>query len=356
MEETPHRRRPRYAGKNPRRFEEKYKELNPDKYTEEIRKVMERGHTPAGMHRPICVDEILELLAPRPGETGLDATLGFGGHARELLQRVTPGGCLFATDVDPLELPRTEARLRELGYDEKTLRVHKMNFAGILRLLPEIGEGFDFVLADLGISSMQLDNPGRGFTFKKEGPLDLRLNPGHGQPASALLKSLSEDAMEKILRVNADEPHAREIAHAIHCQNGQINTTLAFADVVRSAVMPLLQGDKDKEVSKTLQRTFQALRIAVNDEFSALDQFLRALPTVLKPGGRVAILTFHSGEDKRVIKSFEEGLRAGIYTAISTEPIRPSGKERFENPRSKCARLRWAYKAQAKSESGGGKS
>ncbi len=345
MEETPHRRRPRYSGKNPRRFEEKYKELNPDKYAGEIRKVIERGHTPAGMHRPICVDEIIEVLAPQPGETGLDATLGFGGHARELLQRVMPGGCLYATDVDPLELPRTEARLRELGYGADALRVHKMNFAGILKLLPEIGEGFDFVLADLGISSMQLDNPERGFTFKKDGPLDLRLNPERGQSAAALLKSVSEDALEKILRVNADEPHAREIAHAVHRRRESINTTLELAEAVRAAVMPLLQGDTDKESSKTLQRTFQALRIAVNDEFSALDQFLRALPSVVKSGGRIAILTFHSGEDNRVIKSFEEGLNAGIYTAISVEPIRPSGKERFENPRSKCARLRWAYKA-----------
>ncbi len=345
MNETPHRRRPRYAGSHPRRFDEKYKELNPEKYADEIRKVMDRGQTPAGMHRPICVEEILRVLDPQPGEIGLDATLGFGGHSRELLARIMPDGCLYATDVDPQELPRTEARLRESGYDEKVLRVRKMNFAGIAKLLMEVENGFDFILADLGVSSMQLDNPDRGFSFKKDGPLDLRLNPERGQSAAMLIKSASEDALEKILRVNADEPHAREIARAVHRGRENINTTLELSELIRETLTPLITGDRDTEITKALQRTFQALRIAVNDEFSALEQFLRSLPAVLKPGGRVAILTFHSGEDNRVIRAFEEGLDAGFYTAISVEPIRPSGKERYDNPRSKCARLRWAYKA-----------
>ena len=343
-EELPEKkRRVRYRGTHPRRFAEKYKELNPDKYAGEVQKVKERGHTPAGMHRPICVTEILNVLSPKPGETGLDATLGFGGHAEELLKCIVPDGKLFAMDVDPLELPRTEARLRERGFGEAVFQVRKMNFAGMHKLLPETAGGFDFILADLGISSMQLDNPARGFTFKKDGPLDLRLNPERGQPAAAIIKTLSENALEKILWLNADEIFAQKIAAAIFLKRQEINTTLALADTIHTALSPLAVDDVG--IGKAIQRTFQALRIAVNDEFSALDQFLRSLPLVLKPHGRVAILSFHSGEDNRVLKAFENGLASGIYTAYATEPIRPDAQERYDNPRSKSARLRWAVKA-----------
>ena len=345
-EEKPsHQRRPRYRGTHPRRFAEKYKELDPERYAEDVLKVIDRGHTPAGMHRPVMVNEVLEVLHPQPGETGLDATLGFGGHARELLARIMPGGRLFATDVDPLELPRTEARLRNAGFDEHQLIIRKSNYAGIARLLPELEEGCDFVLADLGISSMQLDNPERGFTFKSAGPLDLRLNPEHGQSAAALLKTLSTTALVKILRTNADEPHAEAIAAAIAGCNGTIATTLELADAVRAALAALPIPNRDRETTKALQRTFQALRIAVNDEFSALEQFLRVLPLVMKSGGRVAILTFHSGEDRRVKQAFEDGMLGGSYAAISQEALRPTGDECYANPRSKCARLRWAVRA-----------
>ena len=345
MSEAPeNKRRARYSGTHPRRFEEKYKELNPDKYATDVRKVLESGRTPAGMHRPICVSEILETLNPKPGETGLDATLGFGGHARELLSRIIPGGRLFGIDVDPLELPRTESRLRGLGFDEAVLTVKKLNFAGILKLLPEAGGGFDFILADLGVSSMQIDNPERGFTFKSAGPLDLRLNPERGQPASAMIRALPESALEKILRLNADEPHSKEIARLIFKYRDKITTTVALANAIREALEPIKFADWEKEATKSLQRTFQALRIAVNDEFSALDQFLLALPFALKPCGRVAILAFHSGEDNRVKKSFEEGFKSGIYSDYNNFPIRATAQERYDNPRSKCAQLRWAVK------------
>ena len=169
---SPHQRRVRYAGTHPRRFEEKYKELDPTAHADELRKVLARGQTPAGMHRPICVGEILALLDPKPGEVGLDATLGFGGHAQALLARLAPGGRLFGVDVDPIELPRTEARLRGLGFDASMLVLRRLNFAELPALLPDAGGGFDFVLADLGVSSMQIDNPARGFSFKADGPLD----------------------------------------------------------------------------------------------------------------------------------------------------------------------------------------
>jgi len=347
-EAAPHKRRVRYVGTHPRRFEEKYKELNPSAHAPELRKVMERGQTPAGMHRPICVREILGILDPRPGEVGLDATLGFGGHAQELLPRLLPGGRLFGIDVDPLELPRTEARLRGLGFDAAALVVRRLNFAAMDTLLPEAGGGFDFVLADLGVSSMQIDNPARGFSFKADGPLDLRLDPSSGASAAALLQSVTRQQLRELLIDNADEPYAVPLAAAL--QGQYIETTQQLAALVRQTLatalprkMPL--GEREAETRKTLQRTFQALRIAVNDEFGVLDRMLCLLPDCLKPGGRVAILSFHSGEDRRVKKAFQSGERSGVYASVAPELIRPSFDERRANPRSSSAKLRWAVKA-----------
>ena len=343
-----HKRRARYAGTHPRRFEEKYKELNPTLHADELRKVMERGQTPAGMHRPICVQEILQVLNPQPGETALDATLGHGGHAQEILARLMPGGRLFGVDVDPLEQPRTEARLRALGFDDTMLVVRRMNFGDMATLLPEAGGGFDMVLADLGVSSMQIDNPARGFTFKADGPLDLRLDPSAGQPASVLLQAVTRQQLRDLLVDNADEPHAMPLAAAL--QGQYVETTTQLAALVRDALgrvfkpgMP--QAERQLEVKKALQRTFQALRIAVNDEFGALDRLLAELPRCLRPGGRVAILSFHSGEDRRVKKAFQSGERSGIYASVAPDPIRPSFEERRANPRSSSAKLRWAVKA-----------
>jgi len=337
QDDSPRQRRPRYKGTHPRRFEEKYKELAPDQHSAEQAKVMARGHTPAGTHRSIMVAEILAVLGPKPGEVALDATLGYGGHTRELLPRLLPGGRLFGVDVDPLELPRTEARLRGLGFGEDVFVARRMNFAGLPRLKAEAG-GFDVVLADLGVSSMQIDNPARGFTWKAEGPLDLRLNPQRGRSAAALLATLDEQALAELLVENADEPHAAAIARNVHGQ--EIRTTRDLAERIRSALRAERLDDDD--VKRALQRTFQALRIAVNDEFTVLDQFLSLLPGCLNPGGRVAILTFHSGEDRRVKKAFQQGLREGIYADVAPEPIRASPEERRANPRSTSAKLRWA--------------
>src|SRR5215470_16786596 len=206
------KRRPRYPGKHPRQFSEKYKEHRPDRYAEDIAKVIAGGKTPAGTHRPIMVREILATLNAQPGQLAVDCTLGYGGHARSILSAIQPGGRLIGLDVDPIELPKTEIRLRALGFGPDMLTVHRSNFAGLARLLPEPA---DIILADLGVSSMQMDNPERGFTFKHDGPLDLRMNPRRGRPASALLATLDAHALSTVLRENADMPNADRLAEGI---------------------------------------------------------------------------------------------------------------------------------------------
>ena len=340
-------RRERYKGTHPKSYKEKYKELQPDSYKEDIAKVIQQGRTPAGMHRSICVDEILKILNIQPSEIGLDATLGYGGHSLEMLKCLTPNGKLYAIDVDPIELPKTKDRLIALGYGEDILIIKKMNFSSIDQIAIESGP-LNFVLADLGVSSMQIDNPERGFSFKIEGPLDLRLNPRNGKPASALLKKLSQTKLEEILTINSDEPFAEQIAEAIntHLKKGnEILTTSQLQMVIGEALSFIPQNIRKETVKKSCQRCFQALRIEVNDEFRVLDEFLEKLPESLAIGGRVAILSFHSGEDRRVKKSFQMFFREGIYCEVAPDPIRPSAEECNANPRAKSAKLRWAIKA-----------
>lgn len=335
-EQTPHRRRPRYSGKYPRRFEEKYKELDPANHPETIAKVLASGKTPAGSHVPIMVAEILEALDPKPGHLVVDCTLGHGGHARELLRRILPGGCLLALDADPIEIQRTEAILRDEGFGGDCLVVKKSNFAGIHAALA--GKQTDLILADLGVSSMQLDNPGRGFTSKHPGPLDMRMNPARGIPASTWLERVSPGTFADILRENADEPHAELLAPALAGKT--FRTTLEFANTIRAT----LSNRPEFELKKSVARVFQAVRIEVNDEFAALDALLRSLPFCLKPGGRVAILAFHSGEDRRVKKAFQAGHREGVYSQIALDVIRAGPEECRSNPRATSAKLRWAHR------------
>jgi 16S rRNA (cytosine1402-N4)-methyltransferase len=340
-----HKRRARYRGKNPRRFEERYKELDPERYPDEAKHIVAKGNTLAGSHRPICVDEILRVLDPQAGEVGLDTTLGYGGHAQLLLPRLLPGGRLFAVDADPLELPRTEERLRKLGFDEDVFVCRQMNYSAIRSLLFEAGGGFDCILADLGVSSMQLDNPERGFSHKTDGPLDLRLNPRRGKPASEIVATLSAVDLEKVLSDHADEPHAREIAQAIKAHRAPLTTTTQLAEIIQQRLRRVRPAVADKSIKKSLQRTFMALRIEVNDEFGALDRLLKVLPKCLNPGGRVAILSFHSGEDRRVKRAFAAHAQTGAYSKIASGPIRPSPEECRSNPRSTCAKLRWAVRS-----------
>lgn len=348
MTDTPgeHQRRPRYRGTHPRAFHEKYKELAPEQYAEDVGKVLARGDTPAGSHRPIMVAEILQVLAPRPGEIAVDATLGYGGHARELLRAILPGGRLYGLDVDPLELPKTAARLHA-DFPPEALVTRCVNFAALSQLLAaEELSGVDVLLADLGVSSMQIDNPARGFTFKREGPLDLRMNPQKGVPASALLATIAEEKLCRLLRDNADEVYAEQIAQALCARRGELTATTALAAAVRAALSTLPAHEREEAGDDPIRRTFQALRIAVNGEFSALDTLLHVLPYCLNPGGRAAILTFHSGEDRRVKRAFQQGLESGAYAAIAHSVIRATPEERRDNPRSISAKLRWAVRAE----------
>ncbi len=336
--QTPHKRRQRYSGKNPRRFEDKYKEHGQDTAT--IEKVLASGKTPAGTHRPIMVAEILQALDPKPGDIAVDGTLGYGGHTQEILAKILPGGKLLGLDQDPLQLPKTETRLRALGFDETVFTAHRSNFAGLPQILASQNlSGADLILADLGVSSMQIDDPARGFSVKHNGPLDMRMNPQRGQPASALLEKTKPDALATLLADFSDEPNATQLAPALAGKH--FATTLELAAAIRAALPRLGKDDSDL----TVRRVFQALRIAVNDEFSALETFLRNLPSCLKPGGRAAILTFHSGEDRRVKKALAGGHQGEIYSEISSEVIRPSMDEIRANPRSAPAKLRWAKRA-----------
>ena len=343
----PHRRRPRYPGTHPRTFQQKYKELDPDRYAADVQKVLDSGKTPAGMHLPIMVAEVLEHAQPKPGEVAVDCTLGGGGHARALLERLQPGGRLIGLDLDPLELPRTEARLRAAGFGPDVFTARLSNFAGLPQALGAEGlAAADIVVADLGVSSMQLDNPARGFSYKGVGPLDMRMNPTRGQPAAALLAGLSEADLAEILRDHADEPYADIIASLLKAERAKpLTSTNAVERVVRVGLTAALPRLSKSDVKMSVRRTFQALRIAVNDEFSALDALLRALPHCLAPGGRVVVITFHSGEDRRAKKAFQAGLRAGEYSAVARDVVRASMDETRANRRAAPSKLRWAVRA-----------
>ena len=439
-EETTHKRRVRYKGTHPRTFEEKYKEHDPEKYADTVARVIEKGSTPAGMHIPIMVKEILDFLQIRPGQKGLDATLGYGGHTRKMLEKLTeasgtseltdqvyikddvqtkgdswknpadnpednptdnpadnpednsrdnpvdnpednsrdnpannpgdnsrdnpadnsennseevfrrkaPEGHLYALDVDPIEIVKTGERLQKAGYGEEILTILQQNFANLETVAKEYGP-FDFMLADLGVSSMQIDDPKRGFSYKADGPLDLRLDPQHGIPASQRLRELNREELIGMLVENSDEPYAEQIASEI-CKTfkkgGSMDTTTALREAIERALCFLPENKEKKDIlKKTCQRVFQALRIDVNSEFEVLEAFLNALPKALADGGRVAILTFHSGEDRLVKKAFQQYYREGIFKEIATDVIRPTAEECRQNGRARSTKMRWAVRA-----------
>lgn len=342
-----HKRRKRYRGTHPRTFEEKYKEHDPEKYADTVAKVIQKGSTPAGMHISIMVREILEFLNIQPGQTGIDCTLGYGGHTRRMLEKLQGEGHVYGLDVDPIEIVKTKERLQSAGFGEDIFTAISENFANI-DLVSATHGPFDFCLADLGVSSMQIDNPERGFSYKLDGPLDLRLNPDKGEPASVRLAGMNRDEIIGMLVENSDEPYAEKIAAEIlrrRKKGNPVKTTTDLRDAVTSALSFLPDNAQRKElVKKTCQRVFQALRIDVNSEFEVLDAFLQKLPGILKEGGRVAILTFHSGEDRMVKKAFAQYYREGIFSEISTEVIRPSAEECSANPRARSTKMRWAIK------------
>lgn len=346
-QEQKHQRRVRYKGTHPRSYKEKYKEHQPEKYADTIAKVISKGSTPAGMHISICVKEILDFLQIKPGQKGLDATLGYGGHTSAMLKCLESQGHMYALDVDPIEIKKTRARLEAMGYGPEILTIKQLNFADVDQLLPESGQ-VDFAMADLGVSSMQIDNPERGFSYKFEGPLDLRLNPEKGISAAERLKEISQPELEGMLIENSDEPYAAEISRAIISQRRKgspITTTTQLQQVIEKALSFIPEKERKDAVKKSCARTFQALRIDVNSEFEVLEAFLDKLPDLLVSGGRAAILTFHSGEDRLVKKSFKQLYKDGVYSEISTDVIRPSAEECSRNSRARSTKMRWAVKA-----------
>jgi len=344
--EQPHKRRPHYSGKYPKKYAEKYKELQPEKYGEIIEHVKAKGQTPAGMHVPICVKEILAFLDIREGEQGIDCTLGYGGHTSEMLAKLNHTGRLVALDVDPIESARTVDRIRGNGYDEKDFRLCLTNFENIDTVSREFGK-FDFLLADLGVSSMQIDDPERGFSFREDGPLDLRLDPSHGMPASERLKEMTQQEIEVMLVRNADEEYALPISRAMDTANhkGGIHTTGELREVIKKALWKLPKEEQEEAVRKSCKRCFQAIRIDVNREFEVLEELMKKIPDSMNSGGRIAVLTFHSGEDRIVKKMFRMFYEDGIYSEIAGEVIRPDAEECYHNPRARSAKLRWAVKS-----------
>jgi 16S rRNA (cytosine1402-N4)-methyltransferase len=307
-----------------------------------------RRSTPPGEHRPVLLDGVLAALAPRPGELAVDCTLGWAGHAAELLRRVGPHGHLVGIDFDAHNLPRARERLEAVGF---SFGLHHGNFAGLPGILAAEGvPAADVVLADLGMSSMQVDDPGRGFSYARDGPLDMRMDRSRGRTAAQLLATIPEGELARALRELGDEPEAERVAAALAAARRQ-RPLERTGDVARV----LLEASKcwrlhpapGKWNLHPAARTFQVLRILVNRELANLEPLLRVLPACLRPGGRAAIISFHSGEDRLVKAAFRDGLHAGVYEAVSEQPVRASFAERTSNPRARSAKLRWARRPPA---------
>jgi 16S rRNA (cytosine1402-N4)-methyltransferase len=314
---------------------------------------MRRGQrsTPVGEHRPVLLEGLLTVLDPQPGQVIVDCTVGWAGHAVELLRRVGTEGRLIGLDLDGENLPRARERLTAVGYP---FVLHHQNFAGLPAILAAEGlESVDAILADLGMSSMQVDERERGFSYVRDGPLDMRMDRARGRTAAQLLATISESDLRQALEELGDEPEARRIAAAI-VANRQQKPIRKTGDLARL----ILEAIHVEEKSQGWQlhpapnqwhihpaaRTFQVLRILVNRELANLEQLLRVLPTCLAPGGKTAIISFHSGEDRIVKIAFRAGLRSSNYSNISQEPLLASWRERADNPRSRSAKLRWAQK------------
>lgn len=314
-----------------------------------------RRSTAQGQHQPVMLAEVLAALKPRPGQVLVDCTLGFAGHALELLKAIAPDGLLIATDLDRDNLELARPKLETAG---GLCSLHHANFAGLANVLAaESVAAVDGLLADLGMSSMQVDDRDRGFSFMRDGPLDMRMDSTRGRTAAELLNSLSLEELAACFRDLGDEPRAELIAGAIVAQrkNKPIERTSELRELIdRAAPVQLLRGPgappERKQLLAPATRVFQALRILVNRELANLQHLLRILPDILKPGGTAAIISFHSGEDRLVKRSFRDGFRAGIYQAISEDATRPAFEERRSNPRSRSAKLRWAMRAVSGSE------
>jgi 16S rRNA (cytosine1402-N4)-methyltransferase len=314
---------------------------------------MPRGprSTPPGAHRPVLLAEALAALAPCPGDVAVDCTVGLAGHAVELLRRVGPAGKLVGLDFDADNLPKARAVLEAVGHP---FALHHSNFAGLPQVLAAEGlTAVDVVLADVGVSSMQIDDADRGFSFSRDGPLDMRMDRSRGKTAAQLLNTLPPHELARAFQEYGDEPQAEAIAAAVVAQRAvrPLERTRELAELIeRTAPVRVERPRKGvptprQQRIRPAARVFQALRILVNRELANLTHLLRVLPDVLKPGGRAAVISFHSGEDRLVKRAFRDGQRAGVYAAASDDAIRATFAERQANPRSRSAKLRWVRKA-----------
>ncbi len=348
-----HRRRVRYSGTHPKQFGHKYKEHQPEKYPDTIKHLRAKGKTPAGTHIPVLMEEVMACLRPKAGDIVVDCTIGYGGHAVEFMKLIGPTGKLIGFDVDGNELERTKIRL-----SQECANVHfslyRKNFAGIANVLAdEHIDGYDIIFADLGVSSMQVDNPARGISYKHKGPLDMRMDDRLKQTGADLLMTLSEEELSKALLELSDEPDHQKIARLIVTErkHAPITQVSQLVRLILKAKNLTPQSWRKQQLSAGFgslhpaARTFQALRILVNDELGSLRELLRIAPFCLKPGGRIGIISFHSGEDRLVKQSFREGVRNSIYQSATPNPIVPRVKEIVSNPRSSSAKFRWAKKS-----------
>lgn len=352
MDGQPHRRRVRYGGTHPKKFKQKYKEHAIDSHPDLREHLRDKGKTPAGTHIPILVAEIMAALNPQPDDTIVDCTLGYGGHAAAFAERLGPGGKLIGLDVDGTELERTRERLSGLAADVP-MAFYRSNFAGLANVMrDEAIDGFDILFADLGLSSMQIDNPARGMSYKQVGPLDMRMDDRRPQTAADVLRALSEEKLSAALRELSDEPDHERIAWEV-VQRRETEPLTQIAQLVELvfAVKGLTIKAYKQQQRKTggglhpAARTFQTLRMLVNDELGTLKELLRLAPYCLRPGGRIGIISFHSGEDRMVKHAFADGLRDGLYADVAKEIITPTREEIAANTRSTSAKFRWAVKA-----------
>jgi 16S rRNA (cytosine1402-N4)-methyltransferase len=288
-------------------------------------------------HVPVFPAEIVELLRPRPGGRFVDATLGGGGHARLLLERIQPGGILVGLDRDPGVVERLRTEMS--GYGD-SFRPRCRDFAELEATLDEAGiDRADGILLDLGLSSLQLADPQRGFSFAEEGPLDMRFDRRSGPTAADLLAALSERELADLIYRYGGERASRRLARRIVERRRQapLRTTTELAELALGAVPRRHPG---RRALHPATRLFQALRIAVNGEVESLERALAAGPPCLAPGGRMAIIAFHSLEDRAVKLRFRELARAGGHRLVTRKPLRPGEAEVARNPRSRSARLR----------------
>jgi 16S rRNA (cytosine1402-N4)-methyltransferase len=296
--------------------------------------------------------EVLSVLSPRPGEIAVDCTTGWAGHSVELLRLVGPEGRILCLDRDNENLPRARERLEQVGH---SFTLQQTNFAALPTVLGELGiTGVDVLLADLGMSSMQVDDAERGFSYARDGPLDMRMDRSRGQTAADVLATISEEDLATALGELADEPEPERTARVLveARSKKRIERTSELAQVLLAASQPKqkdahwrLHPSSGKWNLHPAARTFQALRILVNRELASLESLLRMLPGCLRPGGRTAIISFHSGEDRLVKAAFRAGQQAGVYVKVAEEPMRASEEEKSSNPRSRSAKLRWAVRA-----------